>query len=541
MGEYLVFSIILFVFVIQETSYFFLPPVVFVCSEQLTDMTGSSSPGTEGPGGGTTGRPNILFVMADDHTSQAFQSYGSRLANLAPTDNINRLAQEGARLSNCFCTNSVCTPSRASILTGQYSHENDVYTLGGDLDPDRETVAHHLNEAGYRTGVIGKWHLGTEPAGFDYYSVLPGQGRYVDPLLKESGEEWKHRHEGGTEYEGFSTDVITDLSIEWMKDQRESGQPFCMMTHFKASHEPFSYPERHADLFTDTTLPEPPSLWEDLSHRSPGSREYGFTIDTMARRLPQESHGGWEPDVPLDEMSERERKRHGYQQFVARYLRSVATLDENVGRLLDYLDEAGLAEDTIVVYTSDQGYFLGEHDYIDKRWMFEESIRMPFLIRYPREIDPGTVLDDIVLNIDFAPTFLDVAGIEPPEYMQGRSFRPNLGGETPDDWREAMYYRYWNHGGRSRRPAHYGIRTQRYKLVFYYGLGLDKDPGEPTEPGIELYDLERDPHEMDNVYDDPAYEEVATRLKDELLAKKRQLGDTDEEYPELVARREEVW
>jgi len=486
-------------------------------------------------------RPNILFIMADDHTSQAFQSYGSRLAASAPTDNINRLAREGARLSNCFCTNSICTPSRASILTGQYSHENGVYTLGGDLDRDRNHVAKRLNEDGYRTGVIGKWHLGTEPSGFDYYNVLPDQGRYFDPLLKGSNDEWEYRHEGGKEHAGFSTDVITDLSIQWMDDQQESDSPFCLMTHFKASHEPFSYPDRNSDLFTDATLPEPPSLWEDPGHRSAGSREYGFTIDTMVHRLVNESHGNWDPPEPLDEMSERERKRHGYQRFVARYLRSVATLDENVGRLIDHLDETGLSENTIVVYTSDQGYFLGEHDYIDKRWMFEESIRMPFLIRYPGEIQPGSVIDDIVLNVDFAPTFLDFAGIEPPEYMQGRSFRSNLGGETPADWREAMYYRYWNHGGPSRRPAHYGIRTRRYKLMFYYGLGLDKDDGEPTEPGMELYDLAKDPHEMDNVYDDPAYEEVATRLKNELLAKKRQLGDTDEEYPELLERRDEVW
>jgi len=266
-------------------------------------------------------------------------------------------------------------------------------------------------------------------------------------------------------------------------------------------------------------------------------------METMAERLTRNRFGSWTPPRPLEEMTGRERKRHGYQRFLTRYLRVVAAIDENVGRLLDYLDEAGLAEDTIVIYTSDQGYFLGEHDYMDKRWMFEQSLRMPFLIRYPGEIEPGTVIDDIVLNVDFAPTFLDYAGIDESAGMQGESFRSVLFEDNPENWREAMYYRYWMHGTGVRRPAHYGLRTLRYKLIFYYGLSLDKNPetnDPPTEPGVELYDLAKDPRELDNVYGDPEYAEVASRLWERLLAKKRQLGDTDDGYPDLLERREAV-
>lgn len=469
-------------------------------------------------------RPNILFIMADDHTSQAFGCYGSRLAPVAPTANIDRLAEQGARLANCFCTNSICVPSRASILTGQYSHVNGAYTLGDKLDPKAPNVAKELQRAGYQTAIIGKWHLKTEPAGFDYWNVLPGQGRYVNPRMTEIG---------GTKrtYKGFSADVVADLSLEWLKERRDPAKPFCLMTHFKACHEPFAYPERNADLFADVTIPEPASLFEDKRHRSPGSREYGFTIDTMADRLRRKSHGGWEPP---DGLSGRDRRRAAYQRFVKRYLRSVAAIDQNVGRLLAWLHEAGLASNTVVLYTSDQGYFLGEHNYIDKRWMYEESLRMPMLIRHPGEIAPGTVVDDIVLNVDFAPLMLDYAGAKAPDYMQGRSFRANLRGRTPPDWRDAMYYRYWMHGSGARRPAHYGIRTHRYKLIFFYGLPLGHTGSKPTEPGWELYDLRRDPHELRNVYDHPDYADVVKRLKQRLLELKRDLGDTDEAHPELM-------
>jgi arylsulfatase A-like enzyme len=478
-------------------------------------------------------RPNILFIMADDHTTQAFQSYDSRLAPYAPTPNINRLAQQGMVLENVFCTNSICVPSRASILTGQYSHKNGAYHLRDALDPAHPNVAKELQDAGYRTAVVGKWHLKKNPAGFDYYNVLRGQGDYFNPKLENS------RTGEYTEHEGFSADVIGKLSLRWLKKQADRDQPFMLMTHFKASHEAFRSPPRHDSRYQETKLPEPPSLWEDKSHRSPGSREYGFTIETMARRFVRRDQ--WQPSRPLNEMTKRQRRRRGYQAFVKQYLRSVAAIDDNVGRILDYLEKAGLKQNTVVIYTSDQGYFLGEHNYIDKRWMYEQSMRMPFLIRYPGQVPAGRRNDDIILNVDFAPLMLDFAGAETPDYMQGRSFRANLHGKTPDDWRSAMYYRYWMHANGARRPAHYGIRTDRYKLIFFYGLPLDQTNNKPTKPGWELYDLQKDPRELDNVYGDPAYQNVVKRLKRKLLEKKQQLGDTDAKYPALMQLREEHW
>jgi len=485
-------------------------------------------------GGDEPARPNIVFIMADDHTTQAFRSYGSRLADVAPTHNIERLAREGARLTRVYATNAICTPSRASILTGQYSHRHGVYTLRDTLAPEHPNVAKALQEAGYQTALVGKWHLKSAPTGFDDWTVLPQQGRFFDPAFREKGRDTL------VTYEGYSADVIGDLSLQWLRDDRDPERPFVLMTHLKASHEPFRAPERYDALYADVMLPEPPSLWEDKSHRSPGSRPFGYTIETMGERFVD--RGQWDPQyAALDEMAPRERRRSSYQAVVKQYLRSVAAVDENVGRLLDYLDEAGLRENTVVIYTSDQGYFLGEHNYIDKRWMYEESIRMPFLIRHPGEIEPGTVVDDIVLNVDFAPLMLDYAEVDVPAYMQGRSFRATLYGETPPGWREAMYYRYWMHADGARRPAHYGIRTERFKLIFFYGLPLGHTDHAPTPAGWELYDLDKDPFELDNVYNDPIYADTIARLKDELLDLKERLDDTDAAFPELMERREVHW
>jgi arylsulfatase A-like enzyme len=474
-------------------------------------------------------RPNILFIMGDDHTTQAFKSYGSRLAKHAPTSNIHRLAQEGARLSSMFVTNSICVPSRATILTGQYSHRNGVYTLRDSLRPGHPHVAKEMQAAGYQTALVGKWHLKTDPTGFDYWNVLPKQGRFFDPQLQAKGQDSLRVHEG------FSADVIADLSLDWLREQREEDQPFMLMTHFKSAHEPFRSPARNDSMYSGVTLPEPPSLWEDKSHRSPGSRAYGFTIDTMAQRFVERDQ--WTPPRPREDMSDRAFRRHGYQAFVKQYLRSVAAIDQNVGRLLDYLDEAGLAENTIVIYTSDQGYFLGEHNYIDKRWMYEQSSQMPFLIRYPGRIDSGMVVDELITNTDVAPLLLDYAGVQVPDYMQGRSFRPLLQGNSLPDWRDAVYYRYWMHANGARRPAHYGIRTDRFKLIFFYGLPLGQTENPPTRPGWELYDLTKDSRELDNVYRDPSYADTVEQLKNRLFELKTKLGDTDERFPALLERR----
>jgi arylsulfatase A-like enzyme len=476
-------------------------------------------------------QPNILFIMSDDHATNAISCYGSRLSQIAPTPNIDRIAREGSKLINCFCTNSICTPSRASILTGKYSHLNGVYTLQDALDPQQQKVAKFLGQAGYQTAMIGKWHLKTEPSGFDYWNVLPGQGRYFNPVLKEKGT-------GEHTYEGHSTDLITNFSIDWLA-KRKVSKPFFLMCHFKAPHEPWEYPKRLKDYLADVEIPEPESLWEDKTHRSDGSREYGFTLETMAERQTKKKYHS---ETPLDKTgkSAKEIRKEAYQIFLKRYLRTITGVDENVGRLLDYLEKNGLAENTVVIYTSDQGYFLGEHNYIDKRWMYEESLRMPFLVRYPKEIKPETTSDEIVINTDFAPLFLDYAKVEPPEDMQGKSFRPILSGNKPGDWRQSMYYRYWLH---TTRPAHYGIRTKKHKLIFFYGLGLGKKGADitPTKVGWELYDLEKDPKEMNNVYNDPKYSKIVAELKMELLSLKKELKDEDEKYPELMKVRELYW
>jgi len=477
-------------------------------------------------------RPNILFIMADDHACNAIGSYGSRLARYTRTSNIDRIATEGIRLDNCHCTNSICVPSRATIMTGQYSHVTGVYSLWHRLDPQRQTVAKLLQKAGYQTAFFGKWNLRSEPSGFDDWRVLPGQGRYHDPEFQEKGKK------ASQQYKGFSTDIITDFSLEWLR-RRDADRPFFLMTQFKNCHEPWHFADRHKDLYKDVEIPEPASLWEDKQHRSDGSREYGFTINTMASRMQRKNH----PTGQLDTsgMSPEQKKKAAYQKLLKDYLRCVAAIDENVGRLLAYLDDEGLAQNTVVIYTSDQGYFLGEHDYIDKRWMFEESLRMPFLVRYPREIRPGKVNDDIIINADFAPTFLDYAGQPTSPDMQGRSFRANLRGQTPPDWRQSMYYHYWQ---QCTRPAHYGVRTKRHKLIFFHGVNIE-GKGQPnhesTKPGWELYDLLKDPHELKNVYTDPAYAAVVKELKAELTRLKKELGDTDEKYPELMAVRAKHW
>lgn len=478
-------------------------------------------------------RPNILFIMADDHSSTAIGCYGLRLAKLARTPHIDSIAAEGIRLENCFCTNSICAPSRAAILTGQYSHRNGVYSLHHALDPKRQNVAKLLRRAGYQTALVGKWHLKKEPSGFDYWNILPGQGLYHDPVLREKGSA------KGRVHAGFSTDVITELSLAWLR-RRDKSKPFCLMTHFKSCHSPWHFAKRHRKLFEGVEIPEPPSLFEDLSHRSPGSRGLGYTIETKAAQM---ERADW-PTGQLDTsgMSPRERRRATYQKLAKDYLRCVAGIDENVGRLLAYLRKAGLLDDTLVIYTSDQGYFLGEHDYIDKRWIYEESIRMPFLARYPREIAAGTTSDALVANVDFAPTLLDYAGLDVPKSMQGRSSRSILAGLEPKDWRRSLYYHFWQQSG---VPAHYGLRTKKHKLIFFHGLPLPGmiQPGKArgdvktTPAGWELYDLAKDPQELRNVYGEPAHAALARELREELQRRKRELGDDDTAFPELAARR----
>ncbi len=456
--------------------------------------------------------------MSDDHASHAMSCYGSRINQ---TPHLDRIADGGMIFQNCFCVNSICTPSRANILTGLHSHLNGVKTLGDPLDGRKPNVAKMLQASGYQTAMVGKWHLGhggnADPTGFDYWNVLPGQGSYYDPVMIEE--------DGRKQHEGYATDIITDFSLEWLQN-RDKNKPFFLMCHHKAPHRPWDSDEKHAHMFEDGDVPMPDNFFDDYANRSNAAKEakmrvFGHMND---RDLKIEKLG-----PPPEGLSDEELANWQYQRYIKEYLRCVASIDDNVGRLLDYLDADGIAEDTMIIYTSDQGFFLGDHGWYDKRFMYEESLRMPYIVRYPRAIGAGSSTHAMALNIDFAETWLDYAGVSIPDDMQGRSLRPIFEGETPDDWRESMYYRYWMHLSHHHVPAHYGIRTHRYKLIYYYGepLGTSGSVNQSTEPEWELFDLEKDPNEMCSVYDDPAYADVVKELTAELYRLKEKAMDDE--------------
>lgn len=493
-------------------------------------------------------QPNILFIMSDDHTGQAWGIYGGILKDYVHTPNISRLAEEGCVLDNCLVSNSICTPSRATILTGQYSHINGVKTLGGSLYPEQNNIAKVMKQAGYQTSVIGKWHLKKEPTGFDYYCVLPGQGRYWDPILKTK-ENWKDAHQGGLAYEGFSTDVIADLTIDWLK-KRDKTKPFMAMCHFKATHEPWDYPERFSHLYRDKEIPVPESFY-DQGADDTGRSFKGQSVDNLKERYlfssknpDKQSDYMQYPELPfsVDGLTNNEARYKTYQKYVKDFMRCGAAIDDNIGKLLKYLEEEGLAENTIVIYTADQGYFLGEHGWFDKRMIYEESVHMPFVIRYPQEIPAGTRNKDIIENVDFSALFADYAGATYPETMQGRSFRENLKGNTPGDWRKYGYYRYWEH--QTIRPGHFGIRGERYKLAFFYGNGFKAnkfEEGEETGRYWDFFDLEKDPNELHNAYNVSQYKEIIAQMKQEILHQREMLGDTDADNPEILEIIAEHW
>ncbi|MBN1676706.1 MAG: sulfatase [Kiritimatiellae bacterium] len=521
-------------------------------------------------------RPNILFIMSDDHASHAISAY-TRNDPLRPvineTPHMDRIANEGVRLDNCFCTNSICTPSRAVILTGKYSHhpQNGVYNFN-HMDNSLPTVAKDLKKAGYQTAMIGKWHLGTGPkhcpTGFDYWKVLPGQGKYHNPEFFEIDPATP----GGRKVEekGYATDLITDYTLDWLR-QRDAGKPFFVMCHHKAPHRRWEPDSKHLHLFDGVELPYPATFDDDFSAsaarrnaymRIESSMNYGdiklvppstsernarLTVPSEAELADYELRRRYEtPDGAVSAETARfktleARKRWIYQQYMKDYLRVIASIDDGIGRLLDYLDAEGLAEDTLVMYTSDQGFFLGDHGWFDKRFMYEESLRMPMLIRYPREIPAGTVNKDLVLNLDFAQTWLDYAGAKPQSQMQGASGRALLRGEKPGDWRTAMYYRYYmNQDPSHNTTAHYGIRTvgphrREMKLIYYYDDGMGVPGTERAFAGPEYgerarewecFDLDKDPYEMTNVYADPAYAGIIAQLKNELHDLQRSVGDS---------------
>jgi arylsulfatase A-like enzyme len=442
-------------------------------------------------------RPNMLYIMADDHAAHAIGCYGSRINK---TPQIDRIGQGGMRFTNCFVTNSICTPSRAAILTGKYSHINGVPVFNR-FDGSQPHLGKYLQGAGYHTGMVGKWHLASDPTGFDYWNILPGQGAYHDPVFLQPGQRKK--------YTGYATDLITDFALDFL-EHRPKDKPFFLMCHHKAPHRPWQPDARHARMYEDVDIPTPPTFDDDYQGRGPAATEATMRIDRDLTRtdLKQEPPPG---------LSGAALKKWKYQRYIKDYLRCIASVDDNVGRLLDYLDKHDLAKDTIVVYTSDQGFFLGDHNWFDKRFMYEESLRMPLLVRWPERVKAGSVNDRMVLNVDFAPTLLDAAGLRVPADMQGRSFLPLLLGKTPKDWRTAMYYRYYHYPQDHRVQPHYGLRTQRYKLIYFNKIDR-----------WELFDLEKDPHELKSVYADPAYADTVKSLKTELYRLKKELKDEDQ-------------
>ena len=470
-------------------------------------------------------RPNILFVFTDDHAAHAISAYGSRLGE---TPNIDRLAREGMLFRNAFVGNSICAPARATILTGLHSHANGVYDNSLPFDGSQRTFPKLLREAGYQTAMIGKWHLKSDPTGFDHWEVLRGQGPYYNPPMNTP--------DGVREHVGYTTDVITDLALEWLQSGREDGKPFLLMYQHKAPHREWAPGPEHLTLFEGVDLPEPATLFDDWEGRTSGAKTQTMTIAShMSRRdlkldppnnLTPEQLAAWEaaygPKNAALEAAELEGEalvRWKYQRYVKDYMRCIRSVDENLGRVLDYLDESGLAERTVVVYASDQGFYLGDHGWYDKRWMYEESLRMPLLVRWPGTVAPGSVDEHLVQNVDLAPTLLAAAGVEPPAGMHGESLVPLLRGEEPD-WRNSIYYHYYEGHGPHDVPCHYGVRTRRYKLVRYYELDE-----------WELFDLEADPDELRSVYADPGYTLVLEGLKAELARLQEGYGDTEPDTP----------
>jgi arylsulfatase A-like enzyme len=442
-------------------------------------------------------RPNILFIMADDHAAHAISAYGSTINQ---TPQLDRLAGQGMRFDRMFAVNSICTPSRATVLTGKYSHINGVPVFNR-FDGSQPTVAKYLQAAGYYTGIIGKWHLESDPTGFDKWTILPGQGDYFNPTFLEAG--------GKRVIQGYVTDITTDLSIDFLKN-RPQDKPFFLMCHHKAPHRNWQPDAKHKAMFAGKVIPEPATLRDDGVGRSDAIRECKQKV--LENLNPNDTKG-----APPAGMSGDELLKWKYQRYMQDYLACVQSVDDNIGRLLDYLDEAGLTANTLVIYTSDQGFFLGDHGLYDKRFMYEESIRMPFLVRWPAVIKPGSVQSAMGINPDFAPTFMEAAGLPVPADMQGRSLMPLFKGKVPDDWRGSWYYRYYHDPGDHNTRAHYGVRTTTHKLIYFW----KKDQW-------EMYDLIADPGEMHNLYSDPAQAETVAKLKAELYRLKKELKDDDQ-------------
>jgi arylsulfatase A-like enzyme len=456
-------------------------------------------------------RPNILFIFSDDHAAHAMSCYGSRINR---TPNLDRIATGGMLFRNCFCTNSVCGPSRAVVLTGKHSHLNGFFRNGDRFNGSQPTFPKMLQKAGYQTAMIGKWHLQSNPTGFDVWKILIGLGTYYNPVLIENGKHVQHH--------GYATDLLADLTLDFLKKDRDPNKPFLLMYHQKAPHREFDPSLKHLNLYDDVTIPEPENLFDDYKGR--GTAAHVQQMEVVRDLTPRDLKL-----VPPKELTPEQLKKWNaaygpkndafraahltgaalahwkYQRFIKDYLRCVASVDENVGRVLDYLDESGLAKNTVVIYSSDQGFFLGDHGWFDKRFMYEESYRMPLLIRWPGVVQAGSGSNLFVSNLDFAETFLEIAGLPVPHDMQGQSLLPLLAGRKPADWRTSLYYHYYEYPAVHMVHKHDGVRTERYKLIHFYELGE-----------WEMYDLQKDPHEMRSVFAEPEYVSVARGLQTEL-------------------------
>lgn len=458
-------------------------------------------------------RPNIIIILTDDHAAHAISAYGSVVND---TPRIDEIAKRGVLFANCFATNALCSPSRASILTGTYSHVNGVSTLVTPIDAGQPTFISQLKAAGYRTAMVGKWHMGDgeghDPENFDYWDVLIEQGEYHNPNFLSKG--------GLRQVEGYATDLITDMSIDWV-ESLPGDDPWAILIWHKAPHRPWQPAERHMHLFTDP-IPVPATFDDDLSTRSTSARRAAMRI---AEHLNSED---LKQDPPAGLTYEQETLWK-YQRYMEDYLRCVVSVDENVGRVIDWLQDRGDFDDTVLMYASDQGFFLGDHGWFDKRFMYEESLRMPMVMSYPRAVEAGQVHDGIITNVDFARTLLELAGVSAHDRMQGRSFAGDIADRPAEPLAEGMYYRYWEHDDTFHKaPAHYGYRDNRYKIVYYYNDGMGLPGTGPFEyPGEwELFDLERDPHELNNVYHSPDYAEERQRLIRRLWESQTAVGDS---------------
>ncbi|MBK8977376.1 MAG: sulfatase [Planctomycetes bacterium] len=485
----------------------------------------------------TAHRPNVLFLYTDDHAADALSAYRP---GLIETPNLDRIARDGALFRNAFCGNSICGPARATVLTGLHSHANGFCRNGDRFDGSQTTFPKLLRAAGYATAVIGKWHLGSEPTGFDHWEVLPGQGQYYNPDFDTPA--------GRVRFEGHSTEVVTERALRWLREGRPSDRPFVLMCQFKAPHRPWLPGPRELQLLADADIPLPPTLFDDWSGRGPASREQEMTVarhlflaydlqcpvdedeelfgayTAALRRMTPAQRATWDRAFEAENAAFRADPPTGRalvewkcRRYLRNYLRCVLGVDRAVGRLLDALDELGIADDTLVVYSSDQGFYLGDHGWYDKRWMYEESLRVPLLMRWPGHLAPGTTIDALVQNIDFAPTFVDLAGLPVQDAMHGTSLVPLFDGVAPVWWRTSIWYRYYDGIPVHAVPGHRGVRTATHKLMVF----------DRPELGTELYDLRADPDELHSIADSEEAAGIRRDLEAELRRQGQRYGDRE--------------